>query len=387
VAAAGLERRLGDRATFDIRWLGAFHAALFAGTCYLLLMLLRPLCWWLRALLSMAALLIFADVGLVAYFNSFYMDAAALLGGFALVVLAVHLLWRPEVRPGLLAAFGLAAVLYCMSKPAHSPLGILPAAFAVAIAWRTGRRGVRIAGVAVAVCVGAGIVRMILGASPSYRVPTQFDVVFYRIANGSKTPAAELREVGLDETYVRWAGMKAFETGWPGVDPAWEKQFCARTDYNRILRYYISHPLRTAGFLWKDLRDEAWKRRPDYLGNFQRTAGHPPRTLTRDFAWWSTYSSRVLRAFPPAAALWHGAALIACPLLAVRVRFGLSRALAWGLVLASALACGEFFVNCLADSVDAGRHLVVFHLYTDATLFLAMVLAASLWSGRTTIHS
>lgn len=376
-AASALERRFGDPSSFDIRWLGAIHAVIFAAAYYLILLLTRPFRWWLRALLALLALMMFADAGVVSYFNSFSMDAAALLGAFAMVALAVNLLWRPGVHTGLLIAFACAAVLYCTSKPPHAPLAVIPAAFVLAVVWRAPGRMVRATGVLLAACILAAAVWVLLETPDVYKVPTEFEVVFYRIANDSRTPADKLRELGLDETYLPWVGLRSYEKGWPGEDPAWGKQFLARTNYGRILRYYAAHPVRTAGFLWLDLR-AASVRRPRYIGNFQRTSGRPPKTQAHDFGWWSDLATRVGGLFPAGVALWHCGILLAGPILAARMRPGLPRALAWGLVMTSSLACGEFLVNSLGDAFNVERHVCVFHLFTDLTFFLAIMLGASL---------
>ena len=75
-----VQQRAGDPKSFDIRWLGAIHAVLFLAAWCLWLRALRPLHgprWWI---VTLAALWIFGDVGFVSYLNTFYTDAAGLLG-------------------------------------------------------------------------------------------------------------------------------------------------------------------------------------------------------------------------------------------------------------------------------------------------------------------
>jgi len=100
--ASSAERTRGDPARFDIRWLGAIHVFLFLAFYYSVLTLLRPLGGIARFTLSLLSLWIFADIGLLAYFNSFYTDTAAALGGLAAAVLAVHLLASKRVAAGAL---------------------------------------------------------------------------------------------------------------------------------------------------------------------------------------------------------------------------------------------------------------------------------------------
>ena len=74
---------------FDIRWLGGLQLLAWMAGYLLLLRVLRPLggmFWWMAV---SASLWIFMDVSYVSYFNSFYMDVAALLGVMAAVSAAV----------------------------------------------------------------------------------------------------------------------------------------------------------------------------------------------------------------------------------------------------------------------------------------------------------
>jgi hypothetical protein len=106
--ASTLEQTVGDRTRFDIRWLGAIHSLIFLAFYYSVLILLRPLSGIARFTLSLLALWIFADIGLIAYFNSFESDVPAALGGLATALLAVHLLAARRLAPGALLLFGLA---------------------------------------------------------------------------------------------------------------------------------------------------------------------------------------------------------------------------------------------------------------------------------------
>src|ERR1035438_10873317 len=79
-----------EGAAFDIRWLGALHAALCLAAFAVLLASLRNRGG--RAQLALAALplAIFTDVCYTAYLNSFYMDAAAL---GALLLMTAAAVW------------------------------------------------------------------------------------------------------------------------------------------------------------------------------------------------------------------------------------------------------------------------------------------------------
>jgi hypothetical protein len=145
--AATLVRTLGNKTHFDIRWLGGLHALIFIGVYYLLLLLLRPLDLVSRIILSLTALWIFADVGFVAYLNTFYSDVPAMLGGLAAIFLAVLLARSERTNAGLLTLFGLAALFFVTSKAQHGILRHHP---------DRGSDLVRVAGTRFARAVGCG---------------------------------------------------------------------------------------------------------------------------------------------------------------------------------------------------------------------------------------
>jgi hypothetical protein len=68
----------------------------------------------------------------------------------------------------------------------------------------------------------------------------------------------------------------------------------------------------------------------------------------------------------PAAAFWFG-------FRDTPVR----RALSWAMPVVSLMALGEFAIASLADAVETPRHLLMFHVYCDVSIFLGLVLAAS----------
>jgi len=78
--AAGLSSLLAKSGDFDIRCIGAVHAALFLAAIFLLLPVLAHFFGPRARIAILAAIaLVFGDVMYVSVFNSFYMDAAAMV--------------------------------------------------------------------------------------------------------------------------------------------------------------------------------------------------------------------------------------------------------------------------------------------------------------------
>ena len=374
--ASTVQKAVGGPARFDIRWLGALHALIFLGFYYTVLVVLRPYGTAWRLALSLAALWIFADVGTLAYFNSFYMDVAAMLGALAATMLAVRLISTGEVRPAALGMFGAAALVYVTSKGQHGVLGFVPALGALAFAVAARHTKTRVLGCAVAVVVTAGSVWILESMPDWYRGQSRFDLIFFYITKNSPAPAQDLRELGLGDSDLRYVGTHAFMAGSPMAERDFVTSFCERSTYARVLEFYGRHPGVAAGKLWSDLRDLAPLRRPVNLSNFQRAQGMPAGARTERLGSWSRLRSAVFRWWPAHIVVWYGIALAGFPLLGMRSRPGFRRSLAWVICAIAVAGAAEFGVASLADAVETERHLLLFHLLTDVTMFLALVWAA-----------
>ncbi|HKD16740.1 MAG TPA: hypothetical protein VKG23_02640, partial [Thermoanaerobaculia bacterium] len=136
-AARLASRPFSPEGVFDLRWLGALHAALLVAGLALLVSATAPLPPAARWTAAALLVFVFTDVGYAAPLNSFYSQAASLV--FLMLVLGV--LARAIPDPGLsgwqVVLFAALAVLYVGSKPQEALQGFLLSAYAV----RLGGRG------------------------------------------------------------------------------------------------------------------------------------------------------------------------------------------------------------------------------------------------------
>ena len=381
-----LERTLGDPTRFDIRWLGAIHAAIFLAFYYSVLTLLRPLSGVARFALSLLALWIFADIGLLAYFNSFYTDTAAALGGLATAALAVRLLAARRITAGALVWFGAAAVLFLTSKAQHGLLGLVPAG----LAFLMGRRATDGRTRTTAWLVGAtllGATAWIVAVTPAwYKSQARFNLVFSKIAKSSPSPARDLAELGLGAGDARYVGMNSYVSGGPMENAAFVDSFGARCTDGRVLRFYLMHPARVLAILRTDLVGQAWQRRAPGLANFARQSGRPEGAMATSLGSWSALRTWASRKWPGLIVVW----LILLPPAAFRLArrdAPLHGALAWTILAVSLMALGEFAIASLADAVETPRHLLLFHVFSDVSLFLGSVWTACLLEAACPVSS
>jgi len=370
-AAVGLGRLLPGNGGFDIRLMGALHLALYLLGLALILRAARTFAAPARAVIDAALLLAATDVAYVAPLNSFYAEAATLVGlalliGCALLALRDDGAWR-LAAPGYLAA----SALFVAAKPQNGFLAIPLAALAFVMLPRGRGRLPRAA-------VAAGAVLLVaLGLYLHTRVPWTLRVrnlwnnVFTTILADSPDPRADLAEFGLDPALARYAGVPAFADSIP-IEAA-----TAGYGFGDVLRFHLRHPgrfVRIAAacarntFVWRDPR----------MGNYPREAGHPAGTLAADFSGWSRLEAAVLPRSLPGIGLFLGG-VVAAGLLAAR-RHGV-RTAAGGtacLVAALALSAGmEFGICIVGDGLyDIVKHLYLFQLLYDASLFAALAWGA-----------
>jgi hypothetical protein len=322
--AVGLNRLVSRDGTFDIRVMGAVHAALYLGVWWLLL----PRLGWAAIL----AALVFADVMYVSLLNSFHMDVAALLGLVAMVAFDGHL------------AGGLAVVL---SKTQHAPLG--PVLAVGALLRRSRWRWVG------AAAPLAGAVWMFAGSPPEYARIATYNVVFFRLLPGSRDVGADLAELGLDNSVRRYIGTYAYQPESGLDDPATE------VSHARIAAYYLRHPVTAWEHMTAAMQEAARLRH--LVGNFTRESGKPEYAESATFAWWSD-AKRAM--FEPSGVRFTVASLL---LIAVSIAWAVrTRSLMPGLLAAMALL--KMGIGTLADTLEVARHLFLFHAMCDLMLIL-----------------
>jgi hypothetical protein len=380
--ASSAQRMIGDLARFDIRWLGAIHILLFLSFYAAVLYLLRPLKTPARIVVSLAALWIFADIGLIAYLNSFFTDAAAILGGLTAAVLALHLSIAERIRVMPIVLFALAALLFVASKAQHGLLGVAAVAFLSWLAWRAPEPSTRWTASTAALVVLSAVVWIVASTPRSYAAQARFNLIFFYFVPNSKTPARDLLELGLDPSDVRYSGLTAFSANTPMHDATWRSAFEAGTSYAGVLMFYLRHPGRVLAKLESDLRNQAPGRRVVNLSNYRRVDGKPAGARDPQVGSWSAIRSALFRRWPGHIVVWLALAVSVPPILAARATSRLPKAVAGAICAVALLAIGEFLSVSLADALETDRHLLLFHVFTDLTIFLALVLSCCAWSGQ-----
>jgi hypothetical protein len=366
-AARLLSTGLAPSGIFDLRALGAVHAAIFLAAIGLLLRAGRRLRAPARLVFALLLVFFFTDVGYVALFNSFYTATASLLGLLLLAGATALLAASPAPGPILSAAYWGAALFFVTSKPQESVQAPALALLALALASRgrgPGRpRAVLLLGLLL--CAAAAISYRALPSAQ--RDTALFNTVFRDLLARSSDPRADLLELGLPPDWARYAGSNAFAPDSPFRRAEIQSRFLDSVSYRKVLLFYLRHPARPARLLQEGAA-RAFRLRPRYLGNFTKDSGARPTEKSRAFAVWSDARAKLSPLGPwLLPALW-GANLAAALALWRRQTAEESCAGA-ALAVLVLLSITAFLVCALAEGLpDLARHLHAFNAMTDLTL-------------------
>jgi hypothetical protein len=369
--AARLSHATAEGAHFDIRALGAIHAALCTLAFVVLLVSLRRASAWGQCAVAGVAVLAFTDVCYVACLNSFYMDAAALAGLLLLVATAAWIAVTAQPSAGQFLLFGLAGLIYLTSKTQHAIWALLPAAFVAAQSLRARQA---LGFVVTAILIAGGGLELAT-AEPSNRAQALFSKIFFQIGTAGPTARADLRELGVQPEELRYIGTHSYMPGSPALNRQWVEKFYVRTGYGRLLVWYLRHPARAARILRDTLTIDAPAMRSGNLSNYRRQEGHPAGARTHRLALWSGLRSAWLARWPYHIVVWY-ALFSAGAIATIRGRAHapparVARRVAALALGVAALGIGQFLVASLADCLETGRHLFLFHVCTDLTVCFA----------------
>jgi hypothetical protein len=364
-AASQLNRMFSREGVFDLRWMGVVHASIFVLAFALFVPLLRRLGTGVRVTLLALAVLIFCDVLYSAHYNSFYMDA----GSFVFLMLSVVLLAHAAYGPGHHAGLAWLGVLSCLllvtAKSQHALLAIPLAAFLIwkrRAMWR--RRALLCSALAAASICGGAAYSLVEGSPPGYASPCLFNIIFLRLLPTADNPSAELASLGLDDSYLRYNGTYSYAPDSPTGNSSFVQTFLRKTSFVRLAAFYVTHPTRAVDVAELAL-EEASLQRPYILGNYEKSAGHPPGAHSEAFSAWSNTKAKIAGSFP-----WIYALVIAMALGIIAWKSpagGLALGLA-GLI--------EFGLGAMVDACEVTRHLFLFNAVWDLTLFAAACVLA-----------
>jgi hypothetical protein len=284
------------------------------------------------------------------------------------------------MRWSLWVGFMVATLFFVTSKAPYATAGIFSAIFVLLAPMPLSAMRQRVLRAALCALIIIAIIAEVRTTARWYKGVATFDIVFSNIPKTSPDGQQELKELGLEPSYIKYMHGNPWPQG-----PTWLAQFYTRVGPWKLLKFYLVHPFHTVTILNGDLRTSTAHMRT--LPNYRRVDGFPPRTKTRHFCSWSDLRSQLFVLWPYHILIWYGAVISGATWIAVRRRGSLSSraaALCLGVVFMAML---EFAVASLGDGNDTGRHLLMFHALTDVTVCFALAAALLFAQREPTINS
>jgi hypothetical protein len=366
VFALFLNGLAGNHYIFDLHILGILHAVAFLGMLYLLLRCAARLRLRTRILLSVLVVLVGCDVGYIAYFNSFYLEPSTYIFGLLFIGSVVWMLESPEPTLRQLTAVIASAALLLSAKSQNIPLLPAPLLF-LAFGLRRGTPRTRqwAIGWTARGVLAAGFLYSLLstvGVSDAVQRKNLYNEIFMQVLPFSPAPDADLRSLGLDPQVAAASGTSVFELNIPYYDP---RVFPARCSYARLAIFYLTHP----GRLWmltKHGMAQALTNHTPELGNYERSAGHPPQALTPAMSWWDSWRGRLREVWLLGPLMLLNLLVpLVCSLRAKDVRTQILLQLH---STVAAMAVLAFYTAVMADGNEFQRHLFASNFFVDCCI-------------------
>ena len=327
----------------------------------------RSLNLGLRVVLVVLLVLIFTDVGYIAYFNSFYSEGTALC--FLAIAIGSSLVLIAQRSSSVLFGIGyfLGIVMVVTSKPQYIPLAPAFALFGVYLFTfvRSMWRNWICAGLSAGLCCTA--LWYYAETPATLRVQSAYIEIFMDLLPNSSTPEQDLAAMGLNPDFTAYSGTTPYQPDTPLKDPVFEKEFAAKSGSLKVPLFYLARPARFYQLCNRCMK-HAFSSRVKRLGYYEASTGKPPRA--HPFGLWSVIRENLA----PRSVFFLGFLLATAIAVVFFVRrcSPTLRCIYLLYVLFALIAEAQFFVAVLAGGgePDLEKHLFMFNLAFDVCLIL-----------------
>jgi hypothetical protein len=365
--AIALNKLVSRDGRLDIVVIGAVHVLAFLGAFARLLLVTKqyragPVLW----IIGLVAL---TDVGYAAYWNSFYAEPASCIFFLLLAAESIAICNSEQVSPRQIMLWSVWAIFFVMAKAQNAPLGFLLTLFSVRLWWWTNGRATRQLAILASVLIAAATLSNVVTIPARVQWADAYNHMFLAILPESRNPSADLKAFGLEPALAKYSGTGAWSPGSGFHDMVESGLIGNQITHAAIARFYLQRPAR----IWrhaKTLLPIAFSLRPEWCGNFERTAGRPPGDRSAAFTLWSGFHEQVLRR------IGNLILILLClsPVIAATawIHFSARRRHIELFALLSICCLTAFLVAALGDAWDNVKHLFLFNLMLDACLIFAV---------------
>ncbi|MGO4547370.1 hypothetical protein AB4Z29_21535 [Paenibacillus sp. 2TAB23] len=367
--------KLFNGSAFDVRILGGIYAALLIAAGYLIIKYNKTKSVTTAVVLALLMLLVFSDIGYLAYFNSLFGEPVSFV--FLLLTIGLGLLLTKQEEPSrrTLALFFAAILFLVCSKTQNAPIGVGFALLGLRYAWLKEDKSWRKLAIILSAVTFLASVVMYAAAPKDFKHINMYQTVFFGILNQSPDVEGDLKDLGLPSRLSVLAGTNYFQgdTAIKQNDPSLKAEFYDRISHMDVLLFYLKHPARLISKM-EYAAENGMSIRPYYLGSFEKSEGKPSGAIAYSYSTWSEFKRHHMPN-----ALWFIAVVYGL-YFAVAVFEWLrrydkrSRISAELLILLGLTGIFSFLIPILGDGqADMGKHLFLFNVVFDMMLVAGVV--------------
>jgi hypothetical protein len=352
-----------------------------------------------HTLLWVGATVILTDVGYVAYWNSLFREPASILFCLLLITETIEMCRTQSVSTAAVTRWVLWAVLFITAKEQNTPLVLLLAISLLRLrSWAVSALPRWRALPGLAAIFAAGALNIITSPPPESKAAA-YNVLFLAIIPESKDASADLATFGLSPRVAKYAGTNTWSVNTGFYDPEVTAAIGTTVTPMTTALFFLSRPAR----LWRHIRtlastssavdlpagepptpprlSPATSLRPEFCGNFERSAGYPPGAKSQAFSLWSAFHENLLsRALPVTLFL-----LLVPPVAALYLATREAKTKWQPWVEFAAIVSGScllsFFSAAFGDALDNVKHMLLFNLLLDVCLLWATAFTFQLCFG------
>lgn len=370
IPSARLSVLLGQDQIFDIRIFAALSTLLYLLGIWLILVAARSLKVGTRIILAGMLVLIFTDVGYVAYFNSFYSEGTALVFLAIAIGCGLILIAGQSSRTVFLMGYFVSLGVLVTSKPMYVPMSPAFGLFGVYLSSyvRFPKRYLIASSLAVATCcVGVWYFQQ---TTPRLALACAYIGLFMDMLPNSDTPRQDLADLGLNPDYEAFSGTTPYDEDSPiKVNPQFRSEFTKQIKSYSLPLFYATHPTRFYNFCRRCM-GHTFTTRVDRAGYYEATTGKPP--FAKPFGLWSSIRENVFPRWLSFLAFYFGTG--------IAVLFGmrmspLMRPYCLLYLLFVFMAASQFLIATTGGGGEPGliRRLFMFNVAFDACFALFIV--------------
>ncbi|MDD3174750.1 MAG: hypothetical protein PHF63_14030, partial [Herbinix sp.] len=279
---------------FDIRFLAFLYCIMYLPAIYLIV---KYTCMSIKyfseaIMIATLAVIIFADISFITYFNSLYPEAVWIIS-ILYCCGAIFRMQKVECSYLSLALLGVFGALLCMTRQHCGVIGFILAGFSIGAFFLNNKLSWKI------YCILTTFALCITAMLSIFKLETDFNLTskYHAMTRGilfqAEDPEVALNEFGINPSYAVLAKTSAYNS-YPFVkvdDEQLQEGFYDKYDYSDILIYYLKHPVSFLRMLDVAVKNMNSLRR-SFCGNYEKSVGLPKMAQGLFWSGWSNFKVR-----------------------------------------------------------------------------------------------